>query len=383
MNISAKYNYYPPSPTSDDKPNASLAQLATNVVTDWMPGVPNSVASSFSDLLGEMLKPEAIDGEDLWIVGPQMTGFEKQWKQVSSWILGVAFCRKVIEDLGYRWWAPVSAFNSKHRTTFTRHWTAEIPATDCVVKKTNSSILFPDYVLARTKSDGSGFEVSFAESKGCTKSLTGLVHAPTDWKNQAQNGIFLFCKVPQPITQYLLIATRVYPLGQRPKTRRIQVRAWNAKDPDARVSFEALRDVMVAHYFGVCERIGLQANAQLLAIANFVPTTAAEQFLKRLSSREERLLGQARLELQAEQLGQTSIYTSGRRSLYRVAENTIRIGLSQPATNLIRALQSRDQRNNADVVKHFERDIVSTERLVNLSNRVFVRNDGVIGELLE
>ena len=80
---------------------ASLLQLATNVVTDWMPGVPNSLALAFSDLLGEMLKVESVEGDELWIVAPRMTGFEKQWKLVTSWILGVAFCRKVIEDLGY------------------------------------------------------------------------------------------------------------------------------------------------------------------------------------------------------------------------------------------------------------------------------------------
>jgi hypothetical protein len=55
------------------------------------------------------------------------------------------------------------------------------------------------------------------------------------------------------ITQYLLIATRVYPFGKRAKTRRVQVRAWNSTTRDAKVSFNALRDVVVAHYFGVCE----------------------------------------------------------------------------------------------------------------------------------
>jgi hypothetical protein len=69
MTLSAKYDYFPPSPPAGAKPSATVLQLATNVVTDWIPGVPNSLASGFSELLGEMLKPENIDGEDLWIVG--------------------------------------------------------------------------------------------------------------------------------------------------------------------------------------------------------------------------------------------------------------------------------------------------------------------------
>ncbi len=80
MTSSARYDYYPIAPATGTRPVASLLQLATNVVTDWMPGVPNSLALAFSDLLGEMLKVESLDGDDLWIVAPRMTGFEKQWK---------------------------------------------------------------------------------------------------------------------------------------------------------------------------------------------------------------------------------------------------------------------------------------------------------------
>lgn len=116
---SAKYDYYPLASTTSNRPSVTLLQLATNMVTDWMPGVPNSLAAGFSELLGGTLKAEKIDIHDLWTVQERMTGYEKQWKQVTSWILGVAFARKVIDYFGYPWWAPVSAFSGKQRITHT------------------------------------------------------------------------------------------------------------------------------------------------------------------------------------------------------------------------------------------------------------------------
>jgi len=353
-----------------------------------MPGVPNSLASGFSDLLGEMLKPETIDGEDLWIVGPRMSGFEKQWKQVSSWILGVAFCRRVIEEMGYRWWAPVSAFNSSRRTTLTPDWLPDLPPNDCVVERTNSSILFPDYVLARTKPGASGYDISFAESKGSTKALANLETAPSDWKNQSENGQFMFRGVLQEITQYLLIATRVCPLGRRVKTRRVQVRAWNSKNPDASISFEAFRDVLVAHYFGVCERIGLRSNARLLALANYSPTSNqnipdSDKIMKRLLLIHERLRGEARNELQRTQMGGTWIYGLPRQSIFKIGDNLITIGLSEAAANLVRALQASDQRSQDKVVRLFETELALNHELVHPNEKLFLRNDGVIGQLMQ
>src|SRR5690349_8862847 len=127
MISSAKYDYFAIASPASTRPTVSLLQLATNVITDWMPGVPNSLAAGFSELLGEMLKAETIDIDELWTVHQRMSGYEKQWKQVTSWILGVAFARKVTEDLGYPWWAPVSAFSGKQRTTHTPAWTFHLP----------------------------------------------------------------------------------------------------------------------------------------------------------------------------------------------------------------------------------------------------------------
>jgi hypothetical protein len=377
MKPSAKYDYYPIPPATGSRPVASLMELAINVVTDWMPGVPNSLALGFSGLLGEMLKVEEVDGDDLWIVGPRMIGFEKQWKLVTSWILGVAFSRKVIEALGYPWWAPVSAFSSSSRSTSTPYWTFDLPPSDCAIERRNASILFPDYVLARAKPGGSGYAISFAESKGCKASLEKLAVAPADWKSQSENAKFIFRGTSLPITQYLLIATRVYPLGKRPKTRRIQVRAWNSTAPDAMVPFAAFRDVVVAHYFGVCERISLPANAHLLALRNYTPEEDDQR--KRVLEVTARLLGTARQELRREQVGEVWVYFGPRESRFKVGEMTIRIGLSEPAVKLVQGLQQPQQRDDEGLIQLFDREIAATRRLLGSEENFFLRNDGVIG----
>ena len=375
MEADAKYDYYPIAPADPSRPQATLMALSTNVMADWMPGIHNALAANFSELLGEMLKVEELDGDDLWIVVPRMTTFEKQWKLVTSWILGVAFCHRIIESLDYPFWAPVSAFNSRSGTIATPHWTFDYPPTNCVVEKRNKSILFPDYVVARAKAGG--YSISFAESKGSKRSLENLAVAPTDWKNQSQNANFIFDGTRLPITQYLLIATRVYPFGKRRRTRRIQVRAWNSSSPDALVPFIAFRDVLVAHYFGICERVGLHSNAQLLALRNYSPTGSKER--KQVLEVRARLSDGAHQELQREQLGESTIYIGPGTQKLKVGDKAIRVGLSEAAMTLVQSLQHRQKREDQNLVQYFERELASTRELVGSDKDIFLRSDGVIG----
>jgi hypothetical protein len=382
MEPSAKYDYYPLASTSSTRPSVSLLQLATNVITDWMPGVPNSLASGFSELLDEMLKAETIDADQLWTVRQRMTGFEKQWKQVTSWILGVAFARKIIEDLGYPWWAPVSAFSSKRRTTHTPDWTFYLPPSLCRIERNNSCKLFPDYVLARTKLSALGYEISFAESKGCTDSLENRTVPPSDWKLQSTNARFTFGNVLQLITQYLLIATRVYPAGQRERTRRILVRTWNDHVPGAEVTLDVFQNVVIAHYFGVCERSGLTANAQLLALRNYFPKEDNNQVRRRLELVKAKLLGAANQELHREQIGATSV-VFGPASTFKVGEMTIRVGLAEPAANILQSLQFPERNVLERLLHTFDSQIAATRESLRSLDDVFVRADGVVGMLVK
>ena len=362
------------------QPSVTLLQLGVNVVTDWIPGVPNSLASGFSTLLGEMLKAEKLDADDFWTAHQQMTGFEKQWKQVTSWILGVAFARRVIEELGYPWWAPVSAFSSKRRATLTPSWTTlDLPPNKCVVEKDNSSKLYPDYALARLNPSGSGYQISFAESKGCEKALERLTTPPPEWKKQSRNAKFKFDGVPQSVTQYLLIATRICPDRKITRKRRIQVRAWNSMVPEEQVKFAAFRDVVVTHYFGVCERIGLSANAQLLALRNYSPVQAEDQTQRQLLLLTEGLLGTTPQEARREQVGDMTIYFGPRASTFRVGDTAIRIGLTEPAMKLVSSLQQPQQFMDERMLHRFESEIAEAGRHFIADDNVFVRNDGVIG----
>jgi len=233
--------------------------------------------------------------------------------------------------------------------------------------------------LARNEPAGSGYQISFAESKGCKRSLQTLVTAPNDWKNQSENGDFVFKGSLLAITQYLLIATRVYPHGKRTKTRRIQVRAWNSSKLNAVVPFAAFRDVLVAHYFGVCERIGLTANAQLLALRNYSPLSKEDRVRKELLELDAKLSGSASQELRREQIGNTSIYFGALESRFKVGETVIRVGLSEPAMELLQALQDPMHRTGQGLSQSFEGDTASIRRLLVSYENIFLRNDGIIG----
>ena len=126
----------------------------------------------------------------------------------------------------------------------------------------------PDYILARTNPAG-GNEISFAESKGTNVCLENMNSPPQSWMNQARNAEFYFRRIQYTASQQMLVATRVNPKATRPATRRVYVRAWNSKNKDNQVPIDAIIEIMFMHYFGVCERIGMDANAKLLALSTY------------------------------------------------------------------------------------------------------------------
>lgn len=174
----------------------SLEELATNVITDWMPGTPASLSRGFADLLGEILESQTLGSDNFWTVKPIAARFEKQWKQVTSWMLGVACCRKVVEMEGYPWWAPVSAFTKRNNvlSALTPFWIQELTHRQCHVKPPVPPLsnLLPDYVLARFNGTTSRYEISFAESKGRQSPLHSLSTPPDKWRDQSKNAEFFY-----------------------------------------------------------------------------------------------------------------------------------------------------------------------------------------------
>lgn len=387
---------------STDQP-VSLLRLATNVVTDWMPGTPNSLARGFTDLLGNIIKAESTGwgGKKHWIVQSEVNLFEKQWKSTSSWILGVAFCRKVIEMEGYRFWAPVSAFTPAANKTkvAATYWEKFLEAAKCLIRPVpaSGSNLLPDYIIGRINSLGVP-EISFAESKGSRAAIANLPTAPPSWSKQSRNAEFTYGGIKMPATQNLVVATRFYPKGVKNKSRKIQVRAWNARDPDAEVSFAAFRALLVMHYYGVCQRIGMETNAELMALGSLIETSTRQLEENDISSFEREklksslqilreefggLTGRAKEEIQeiSSQYNTNYIfYGNTDRPAFTLGNRAFRVGLNQTAMDTVRWLQGL---NDNFSVQSLIREAVDSQSNENQASdeeiNFFVRNDGVVG----
>ena len=378
----------------------SLLRLATNVVTDWMPGVPNSLAHGFVDWLGNVVKAESVltVGKNGWVVQETVAGFEKQWKQMTSWMLGVAFCRFVAEIEGYPWWAPVSAFTAAKRKTkvSTDYWIRYLRVARCRIQTPTPALsrLYPDYVLARKRKSSPLSEISFVESKGDKRPLKNLTVPPGDWRSQSKNAEFVYNNVPMTAARHLLVATRVNPNAKDPKTRKIQVRAWNSRDPDSRSTESAFRAILAAHYIGVCERLDLTGNAELIALnclldaletngegLSRLPEHAAEiRDFDFLRGRREELSGIAREELQIRGTRTNLlIYYNPTRAPFTVGDNAMQIGLSQFAMDVIGWLQGRA---NANLPEEANETIPETEEETDSAEEpdFDLRDDGVISE---
>lgn len=373
----------------------SLLELATNVVTDWMPGTPNSLALCFVDLLATTLDSKAIMGGDVWTVQSRVASFEKQWKQATSWILGVAFSRKIFEMEGYPWWASVSAFTSPTRrwAPSSPYWYPNFPTRQCrIIKPTpRRTRLMPDYILARNKLTQPGHEISFAESKGSQRNLEFLDPPPSPWINQARNAEFYYRRVHVPATRNMLVATRINPRAKRPVTRRIYVRVWNSEKPHKNTHLGAFREVLMFHYFGICERIGMGANAKLLALNSYAdmmlyPSDKRDFYYERLTESRKELIGMAKNEIiieETQDLPNEPIFFSSKRSKFTVGENVMRIGLSSQAMDLVKWLQEGNEEYGIDF--SFRKFNKRVNELRNFSKEIpslCLRKDGVVSEFL-
>jgi hypothetical protein len=326
---------------------------------DWMPGVPNSLARSLADLLGNVIKSESVlrDGRSGWVVQKTVDGFEKQWKQTTSWMLGVAFCHFVAQIEGYRWWAPVSAFTQAKRKKLvaTDYWAKFLRVANCHVQQPTPALsnLYPDYVLARMKkSSGGQPEISFAESKGDRRAIKNSTVPDLAWSNQSKNAEFIYNGVSMIATQHLLVATRVNPGADKSKTRKIQVRAWNSRTIDNNVTDSAFRAILAAHYIGVCERLDLTANAELIALNSLIDAVNSENLFRfreyeeeiinvdQLRGQREELSDLAREELQARASRfNQMVYYNPNRATFIIGDRTMMTGLSQFAMDIIGWLQ--------------------------------------------
>ena len=136
----------------------------------------------------------------------------------------------------------------------------------------NSSLVRPDYVALRSTSTAGAsrsYEWAVAEAKGTSLSLANWSTCPSEWSAQVRNVILKLNGSKLRIPRHIVIATRVNPNATKPRTRRIQLRAWNKREEAEirELPGEAAVLISAAHLFGMFRGLRLPNNAATIALA--------------------------------------------------------------------------------------------------------------------
>ena len=190
-------------------------------------------------------------------------------------MLGVAGARHILASEGYRWIAPLSAFYPDAvQIVDLSAWHISFPRSSIVANRLPGSRarLRPDYLALRStagQQQGQPYEWAVAEAKGTHACLRGVRSCPTNWYSQARNVLLSVNDSPIAIPRHLVLATRVNPNAVYPRTRRIQVRAWNSTDDSIHPGLppEAAVDIAAAHLFGLFRNLRLPENARAVALS--------------------------------------------------------------------------------------------------------------------
>jgi hypothetical protein len=181
------------------------------------------------------------------------------------------------------------------------------------------------------------------------------------------------------------------------------VRAWNSKNLETIEAKDAFREILAMHYFGVCEQIGLSANAFLLAseirltgILDQIYGLDDDHNNPRLARLRERLRVKA-AEVREEQAGvaddaegeleprrmdamREALFINPNVAPYATDAGEVRVGLSASALDAVRWLQGRNDNFNPDSLYHMA-DEARESSEAEARTGVAYRNDGVVGIL--
>ena len=368
--------------------NVSLARLATHIATDWVPTSPTSVATGLTALLNEVLERQPLSGTDHWLTRESVRTFERQWRSVTSYTLGVAFCVETFLSMGYSWWAPVSFWKHNRAANMPFVWWSPLFNTlQCEIRPdpSNPSRLMPDFVLARRDPSG-GVAIAFAEAKGWKWALQNRHVCPASWRNQARNAVFELSGNQVTPAQNIVVATRITPDGKRMNTRRVQVRAWNSSAQATHIPMSAAREILLLHYAGICMKLGMRNTAKLLAHA---PMRARQQEMERQGSRQSNasyfnelldMAGSERIERPVRSNAVPEmISTEG--AVFPIGEIRLRIGFSRAAAYMLDALAHWDVRE----IDHLTEKLAHEAEHVAQSgdDQLVSRRDGVVGVIEE
>lgn len=247
--------------------DVKLHRLAANIVTEWRPNVPSSAINGMVDVVRAFLHDGLLEnGLRIWTTDEELAYTDRQWSGSTSWMLGVAFARFVMEREGYQWWAPVSAFQgtSSRGTTQTGSWRRLPSQARFTVDKRSpfKSKLLPDYVACRLR--GRYYEFAFFEAKGTNRAIQKWTDAQSSWIDQVNNAELSYRGQPVPIARNAVIATRVNPAAKQLSTRKVIVRLWNRRNVTNHRDIRILGHFLSSHYAMLCRRIGFPTLAELL-----------------------------------------------------------------------------------------------------------------------
>jgi hypothetical protein len=266
----------------------TAGDISGHLLADWIPSFPLALSSSFVGWPSFLIDTVNVEAHQFLTLASVTKTSERQWKGVLSWMLGVAGARHVLASEGYRWIAPMSAFypNNTQQVAIQRDF--PFPPSSISVSRDpgSASLLRPDYLALRPVTAGQvsgGYEWAVAEAKGTASALNNMSTAPQAWSDQVRNAVVTMDGVAVTIPRNLVICTRVNPNAARPKTRRLQLRAWNRKDGKAEnLSSAAAADVAAAHLFGLFRGLHLPQSAA--AVAHSVEVRARSRAKKAIAT---------------------------------------------------------------------------------------------------
>jgi hypothetical protein len=235
------------------------------LVFDWLPHLPSIKASDFMGWPA-LLTESYDDGERKYLgLQSRLDASERQWGGFLSWMIGVAATRHVLESDGYQWVAPASAFYLEARKAVSiGTWPKGlIPGTLVVRKGGNiNTRLRPDYLAVRRGGPKMPWQLALVEAKGTQIALDGRDKCPADWQAQVRNAEVWSSHWKISVSRHLVVATRSNPRAKRPKTRRFQIRVWNANEPTQEPDMGVVRALAVAQLYGLAMNINLPNLAE-------------------------------------------------------------------------------------------------------------------------
>ena len=270
--------------TSSTDLQLTAAEIGTLLAEDWVPSVSAATSATFFGWAPHLIHGATVQGKQYLSLDRRLGRAERQWKQMLSWLLGVAGARRVMQDENYQWIAPLSAFYPAATKVDIPKWHGDFLPGMLVATKNPSSTrkLRPDYVALRKLQDGT-FDWALVEAKGTTKRLSGMQKCSTEWYEQAQNARILHRGSEVTVSRHIVVATRCNPDAERETSRRLEIRAWNSALPPSPPPLEAVVEVVAAHLFGVC------LNLQLYDVAGGIAAAVQARAAKTLNVEPFRL----------------------------------------------------------------------------------------------